>query len=76
MGKYSVPANIRAMKPKGTMAKIVDGKYYYAYSYTTIVGEDGKQHTKMGKSQSRLCPDNQSGRNQARMVRSEPCRSR
>ena len=56
MGKYSVPANIRAMKPKGTMAKIVDGKYYYAYSYTTIVGEDGKQHTKMGKNLGKLDP--------------------
>lgn len=49
MGKYSVPESIRKMKPKGTMVKNISG-YYYVYEYNNYTGEDGKRHTKMGKS--------------------------
>lgn len=48
MGKYSVPESIRKYKPKGTMVKCISG-YYYVYEYSSIKGEDGKRHTKMGK---------------------------
>ena len=49
MGKYSVPESIRKHKPKGTMVKNING-YYYVYEYSSLTGEDGKRHTKMGKS--------------------------
>ena len=49
MGKYSVPESIRKFKPKGTMVKNISG-YYYVYEYKNYTGEDGKRHTKMGKS--------------------------
>ena len=49
MGKYSVPESIRKLKPKGTMVKNISG-YYYVYEYSNYTGEDGKRHTKMGKS--------------------------
>lgn len=55
MGKYSVPEEIRKLKPKGTMVKNIKGLYYvYNYSSHQIctVDEDGKKHwktkTKMG----------------------------
>ena len=48
MGNYSVPEAIRKLKPKGTMVKALPGGYY-VYEYSKIRGEDGKQHTKMGK---------------------------
>ena len=47
MSSYSVPENIRALKPKGTMVKVIHGKYYvYEYFH---VKENDKWKTKMGK---------------------------
>ena len=47
MGKYSVPEEIRKMKPKGTMVKVINGKYYvYEHSFVKV---DDKWKTKMGK---------------------------
>lgn len=47
MGKYSVPAEIRAMKPKGTMVKAISGRYY-VYEYRTV-REGGRKRTEMGR---------------------------
>lgn len=47
MGKYSVPESIRKLKPKGTMVKVINGKYY-VYEFSSYTGDDGKRHTKMG----------------------------
>ena len=55
MGDYSVPADIRAMKPKGTMVKKIPGGYY-VYEYKTVRGEDGKRHTKMGRCVGKIDP--------------------
>ena len=56
MGKYSVPAEIRAYKPKGTMVKNIDGRFYVyecKYSKIWVEDEDGnkkrKSKTEMGK---------------------------
>lgn len=56
MGKYSVPQEIRDMKPNGSMVKLQSKRYYvYEYSSTKIkvLQEDGsfkwKTSTKMGK---------------------------
>lgn len=49
MGSYSVPESIRQMKPKGTMVKNISG-HYYVYEYSNYTDENGKRHTKMGKS--------------------------
>lgn len=47
MGKYSVPEDIRAMKPRGTMVKAIDGRYYvYDYACTS---EGGVRRTRMGR---------------------------
>jgi len=48
MGNYSVPESIRKHKPTGTMVKRISNNYY-VYEYSTVKGEDGKRHTKMGK---------------------------
>ena len=48
MGTYSVPAEIRALKPKGTMVKKIPGGYY-VYEYRMERGEDGKRRTRMGR---------------------------
>lgn len=47
MGKYSVPEEIRKFKPKGTMVKVINGKYY-VYEQTNVK-IDGKWKIKMGK---------------------------
>lgn len=47
MGKYSVPAAIRAMKPKGTMVKAIGG-HYYVYEYRSVT-EGGRRRTRMGR---------------------------
>jgi transposase len=47
MSSYSVPENIRCLKPKGTMVKAIHNKYY-VYEHFHIK-EDGKWKTKMGK---------------------------
>ena len=39
MSSYSVPENIRAMKPKGTMVKSIHGKYY-VYEYFHVKEND------------------------------------
>ena len=49
MGKYSVPESIRQYKPKGTMVKRISD-YYYVYEYSNYTDENGKRHTKMGRS--------------------------
>ena len=48
MGDYSVPAEIRALKPKGTMVKNING-YYYVYQFSSYRDENGKRKTKTGK---------------------------
>lgn len=48
MGKYSVPEEIRKLKPKGTMVKKISG-HYYVYEFSNYTDEEGKRHTKMGK---------------------------
>ena len=46
MGKYSVPQNIRDLKPKGTMVKLIHNKYYvYEQKHIKV---DGKWKIKMG----------------------------
>ena len=47
MGKYSVPDHIRAMKPRGTMVKAIDGRYY-VYDYA-CESEGGVRRTRMGR---------------------------
>ncbi len=47
MGKYSVPQEIRDLKPKGTMVKLIHGKYY-VYEHKHIK-ENGKWKTQMGE---------------------------
>ena len=49
MGNYAVPEHIRAMKPKGTMVKKINNKFY-VYEYKSSKAENGKRITKMGKS--------------------------
>ena len=49
MGAYSVPESIRQLKPKGTMVKNISG-HYYVYEYSNYTDENGKRHTKMGRS--------------------------
>lgn len=56
MGNYSVPENIRQMKPQGTMVKKIKNGFY-VYTYTSkqvlITDDDGAKHwktkTTMGK---------------------------
>ena len=56
MGTYSVPEEIRSLKPKGTMVKKLNGDKYYVYEYSTskvkVSSDDGMQRwktvTKMG----------------------------
>ena len=56
MGTYSVPEEIRSLKPKGTMVKKLNGDKYYVYEYSTskvkVISDGGKQRwktvTKMG----------------------------
>jgi len=47
MGTYSVPEDIRALKPKGTMVKAIRNGYY-VYTCSNQKGEDGKWRLKMG----------------------------
>lgn len=48
MGAYSVPENIRRMKPTGTMVKKIRNRYY-VYEYTCKKDEQGKWKSVMGK---------------------------
>ena len=54
MGKYSVPEEIRAMKPKGTMVKKIPGGYY-VYEYRSVT-RDGKRKTEMGRCIGKIDP--------------------
>ena len=56
MGGYAVPAEIRAMKPKGTMVKIISG-HYYVYEFSSYRDENGKRKTKTGKCIGTIKPD-------------------
>jgi hypothetical protein len=47
-GKYAVPQEIRAMKPRGTMVKKIPGGYY-VYEYKSVRDEDGRRRTRMGR---------------------------
>lgn len=54
-GKYAVPAEIRATKPKGTMVKKIPGGYY-VYEYRTVRDGDGRRRTKMGSCIGKIDP--------------------
>ncbi len=56
MGDYSVPSEIRALKPKGTMVKNING-YYYVYQFSSYRDENGKRKTKTGKCIGSIKPD-------------------
>lgn len=56
MGSYSVPAEIRACKPKGTMVKRING-YFYVYEFSSTRDENGKRKTKIGKCIGSIKPD-------------------
>lgn len=56
MGKYSVPAEILAQKPKGTMVKAING-HYYVYEYSSFCSENGKRKTKTGKCIGSIKPE-------------------
>ena len=55
-GKYAVPEEVRAMKPKGTMVKKIPGGYY-VYEFKTVRGEDGRRRTKMGPCIGKIDPE-------------------
>ena len=55
MGKYSVPKEIRDLKPKGTMVKVIHNKYY-VYEQKHIK-ENEKWKIKMGKLIGSINPD-------------------
>lgn len=48
MGKYQVPENIRKMKPKGTIVKLIHNKYY-VYEHFYKKDENNIWKTKSGK---------------------------
>lgn len=47
MGKYSVPEEIRAMKPRGTCVKNIKG-HFYVYEQKNIQDEYGNWHRRSG----------------------------
>lgn len=53
MGDYSVPENIRKLKPVGTMVKKVHN-HYYVYEFFNRKNEKNKWHTVMGKMIGRI----------------------
>lgn len=55
MSKYSVPENIRKMKPKNTMVKKIGDKYY-AYEFEMYYDSNKKRKVKMGKSVGKIDP--------------------
>ena len=57
MSKYSVPEQIRKMKPKGTMVKLLHGKYY-VYNFYCYKDDNGKWKTKMGSIIGRITIEN------------------
>ena len=56
MGKYSVPEEIRRLKPKGTSVKPIKGNYY-VYTHSQVKDpETGKWKTATGKLIGRIIP--------------------
>lgn len=55
MGRYSVPEEIRAMRPKGTMVKAIGGGFY-VYEYRCEKGGDGRWRNRMGRCVGRVDP--------------------
>ena len=55
MGKYSVPPEIRAMKPEGTMVKAISGGWY-VYEYACVKRADGRWGNKMGRCIGKIDP--------------------
>lgn len=56
MGDYTVPAEIRAMKPKGTIVKKIKGQYYvYSHSQSKDP-QTGKWKTDSGKLLGKIIP--------------------
>ena len=54
MGKYSVPEEIRRLKPKGTSVKPIKGNYY-VYTHSQVKDpETGKWKTATGKLIGRI----------------------
>ena len=53
MGRYSVPPEIRAKRPDGTIVKKTDG-HFYVYETGTRKGADGRWHTKTGSCIGRI----------------------
>ncbi len=66
MGAYSVPAEIRSQKPKGTMVKRIGNDKFYVYEYSTskvrVENEDGtfrwKTKTTMGRCVGTITEEN------------------
>lgn len=57
MGAYSVPQEIRALKPVGTIVKCIKGKYYvYTHSQHKDI-KTGKWKTDAGKLIGKIVPD-------------------
>jgi hypothetical protein len=54
-GKYAVPQEIRAMKPRGTMVKKIPGGYY-VYEYKSVRDEYGRRRTRMGRCIGKIDP--------------------
>ena len=57
MSNYTVPKEIRELKPKGTMVKLLHDKYY-VYNYTSYKDDNGKWKTKMGSMIGRITLEN------------------
>ena len=56
MGNYSVPEEIRRLKPKGTSVKPVKGNYY-VYTHSQVKApKTGKWNTATGKLISKIIP--------------------
>lgn len=49
MNKYQVPAEIRELKPKGTIVKKINGNKYYVYEHFNRKDKNGKWKTVTGK---------------------------
>lgn len=55
MGKYSVPAEVRAMRPEGTTVKLISGGYY-VYETRNEKREDGSWRTVSGRCVGKIDP--------------------
>ena len=58
MGKYSIPEDIRTLKPKGSVVKLISGNYY-VYEQKHIKDEaTGKWKIKSGKYLGKITREN------------------